>query len=104
MDEWLLFVQSARGNKRIGVGRAPKVHPNTDGAVAMRSLLDALRFKQNLLVELKALKEPPVLVARVLEAVTLLFGLKRGWATAKRIMADRNFLDRLQVGMATHPD
>ncbi|CAG9860518.1 unnamed protein product [Phyllotreta striolata] len=46
--------------------------------------------------EVKVFQKPPLLVTVVLEAVCLLLGIKPDWANAKQLLADSNFLKRLQ--------
>jgi len=58
--------------------------------------VDALKsLNKNDINELKALRQPPELVALTLEAVCILFGVKPDWGEAKKLMSD-GFLEKLQ--------
>ncbi|GJQ70897.1 hypothetical protein Trydic_g814 [Trypoxylus dichotomus] len=46
--------------------------------------------------ELRVFQKPPQLVKYVMEAVCVLLGVKTDWASAKQVMADANFLKKLQ--------
>lgn len=45
---------------------------------------------------MKGFKKPPDLVVTVLEAVCILLQEKPDWSTAKRVMGDMKFIDRLK--------
>ncbi|XP_018800561.1 PREDICTED: dynein heavy chain 6, axonemal [Bactrocera latifrons] len=72
---------------------------NKDLEIAMPALRDADEALKNLtkadINELKSFTTPPALVQFTMEAVCILLGSKTDWASAKRIMADVNFLKRL---------
>jgi len=55
--------------------------------------LDSLDKKS--IQEVKSFAQPPPLVAFTLEAVCILLGVKPDWATAKKILNDINFLQKL---------
>jgi len=56
--------------------------------------LDAL--SKGDIVEIKNFKSPPPLVQKVLEAVCILLGAKPDWDTAKKVMSDTAFLQKLK--------
>lgn len=61
------------------------------------SAQDALsNLKKNDVQEVRSFAKPPPLVKFVMEAVCILLGAKPEWASAKTLMADTNFLKRLQ--------
>ncbi|XP_034255936.1 dynein heavy chain 6, axonemal isoform X2 [Thrips palmi] len=64
---------------------------------AMEAATKALEaLNKNDINELKVFNKPPPLVRTVMEAVCLLLGQKTDWATAKVVLADTNFLKKLQ--------
>ncbi|XP_052130991.1 dynein axonemal heavy chain 6 [Frankliniella occidentalis] len=64
---------------------------------AMEAATKALEaLNKNDINELKVFNKPPPLVRTVMEAVCLLLGQKTDWTTAKVVLADTNFLKKLQ--------
>lgn len=54
--------------------------------------------------EIRVFQKPPKLVQFVMEAVCILLNVKADWNTAKQIMADVNFLKKLQDYDPNIPD
>jgi dynein heavy chain len=64
---------------------------------AMNNAIKALdSLSKNDIVEIKNFKSPPPLVQKVLEAVCILLGSAPDWDTAKKVMSDTGFLQRLK--------
>merc|ERR1719281_1434102 len=61
---------------------------------ALKSL-DALDKKD--IQEIKSFPKPPPLVMMTMEAVNLLLGEKTDWDSAKKVLTDPKFLDRLKT-------
>nr|XP_034190797.1 dynein heavy chain 6, axonemal [Osmia lignaria] len=70
-----------------------------DLEAAMPALLEAQHaletLNKNDINEIRVFNQPPHLVRFVMEAVNLLLGEKTDWATAKLVLSDIRFLDRL---------
>ncbi|XP_034941913.1 dynein heavy chain 6, axonemal [Chelonus insularis] len=70
-----------------------------DLEAAMPALEEAQKALQSLnkndINEIRVFNKPPPLVRYVMEAVCLLLGEKTDWATAKLVLSDLHFLDRL---------
>jgi dynein heavy chain, axonemal len=56
--------------------------------------LDTLDKKD--IQEVKSFPKPPALVAKVMDAVCILLGVKPGWDEAKKLLGDMKFLDNLR--------
>ena len=64
---------------------------------ALRAAQDALKaLNKNDINELRVFQKPPKLVQFVMEAVLILLGQKADWNNAKVVMADVNFLKKLE--------
>ncbi|XP_074097467.1 dynein heavy chain at 16F [Cotesia typhae] len=76
-----------------------EIEARKDLEAAMPALEEAQKALQSLnksdINEIKVFNKPPHLVRYVMEAVCLLLGEKTDWPTAKRILSDVHFLDRL---------
>lgn len=64
--------------------------PAFESAVQALDLLDKKSIQ-----EVKSFAQPPELVAFTMEAVCILLGVKADWASAKKVLNDLNFLQRL---------
>ncbi|GBG24991.1 Dynein heavy chain 6, axonemal [Hondaea fermentalgiana] len=64
--------------------------PAYESAVQALDLLDKKSIQ-----EVKSFAQPPELVAFTMEAVCILLGVKPDWASAKKVLNDLNFLQRL---------
>ena len=64
--------------------------PSLDAAMQAVSAID-----KGELMELRSMKNPSELAQQVLEAVCILLGLKADWQTAKMVIADSQFIQRL---------
>ena len=64
--------------------------PSLDAAMQAVSTID-----KNELLEMRAMKNPPELSQHVLEAVCILLGMKADWASAKMIIGDPQFIQKL---------
>ena len=64
--------------------------PSLDAAMQAISTID-----KNELLEMRTMKNPPELSQHVLEAVCILLGMKADWASAKMIIGDPQFIQKL---------
>lgn len=60
-----------------------------------RAMTEVDKLDKNSISEVKAYANPPALVALVLSAVMILFGLPTDWATAKKKIGETNFLQQV---------
>lgn len=71
-----------------------------DLAVALPALQSALdqveKLDKSSVTELKAYANPPIAVEQVLSCVMILLGKPTGWADAKKVMGNTNFLSNLR--------
>ena len=112
LPEWVKFVQTAAtsadgggggGGKGKKVMRDPALLTGEDPSItALRAELGdrGLRSGKR---EMRSLAKPSVAVARLMEAVALLFGAAPGWKTAQNLLGDEDFLPRLQVSLPLRP-
>lgn len=54
------------------------------------------KLNKNDISEIKGFPNPPLIVVMVLEAVCVLLGEKTDWASAKQVMMQVDFLEKLQ--------
>ena len=70
-----------------------------DLAAAMPALQGAIQalnsLSKNDIVEIKNFKTPPPLVQKVMEGVCILLGAKPDWDSAKKVLGDTQFMNRL---------
>jgi len=76
---------------------ADEARAELDAAMpALNNAMNALNsLSKNDIVEIKNFKTPPVLVVRVMEAVCILLGAKPDWDSAKKVLSDTQFMNRL---------
>ena len=111
LPEWVKFVQTAAisadggggGGKGKKALRNPALLTGEDPSItALRAELGD-RGLRNGKREMRSLAKPSVAVARLMEAVALLFGAAPGWKTAQNLLGDEDFLPRLQVSLPLRP-
>lgn len=65
---------------------------------ALKEAEEALnKLNKNDITEIKGFASPPPAVVMVLEAVCILLGEKSDWDSAKKVMMEMGFLDRLRT-------
>ena len=64
--------------------------PSLDAAMQALTSIDKVEF-----LELRQLKSPPEVIQQVMEAVCILLGVKTDWATAKQILLDPYFQQKM---------
>jgi len=77
--------------------QADEAQADLDAAMpALASALEALKsLNKNDITEIKGFKSPPLLVQKVMEAVCILLGAKPDWDSAKKVLGDTQFLQKL---------
>merc|ERR1719269_536577 len=80
--------------------RAAQEDAQRDLDIAMPALEKALKSLDSLdkkdITEIKSFAKPPPLVMMTMEAVNILLGEKPDWDSAKRVLNDSQFLDKLR--------
>ena len=77
--------------------QADEAQADLDAAMpALAAAVDALKsLNKNDITEIKGFKSPPPLVMKVMEAVCILLGAKPDWDSAKKVLGDTQFLQKL---------
>jgi len=77
--------------------QADEAQADLDAAMpALASAVEALKsLNKNDITEIKGFKSPPPLVQKVMEAVCILLGAKPDWDSAKKVLSDSQFLQKL---------